>query len=182
MPIIIPYLFFCFTLPLFKFGKIKKSKGSKIYITKDLIHSDYVFNSKDMKDLFDCDKKYLKVGWGDRKIFLETKNWNNLRLKDLIFAFFGINKTVLRTECLENLPKCKFIELDVEQLKIIKKHIKDSYNKNLIKKNKNHYPYGNYYESDLNYNCVNTCNNWINQGLRKAKITNRIWCPLSYWL
>ena len=77
-PLLIPYLILCFTLPLIKFGKIKKGKGIKVYIAKDLIHSDFIFLSKDVEDLFPCDKKYIKIGWGDRKIFLETKTWNDL--------------------------------------------------------------------------------------------------------
>ena len=96
LPLFLIYLILCFTLPLFKIGEVKKEKGKKIYITKDLIHADYVFLSKDIKDLFPSEKKYVKVGWGDRKIFLETKSWNELKLIDFMMAFFGLNKTVLR--------------------------------------------------------------------------------------
>lgn len=182
LPVFIPYLILCFTFPLIKFGKIKKSKGLKIYICKDAIHSDFIFCAKDVKDLFNTNKKYIKIGWGDRKIFLETQNWNNLKLKDLFFAFFGLNESVLRIEKLDELNNCKAIEIDENQLEIIKEYIKKSHNNRLINKKENYYQNGDYYESDLNYNCINTCNNWVNKALRKAKISNRIWCPVSYWL
>ena len=181
-PLLIPYLILCFILPLIKFGKIKKGKGVKIYIAKDLIHSDFIFLSKDVEDLFPTDKKYIKIGWGDRKIFLETKTWNDLKIKDFIFAFFGLNHTVLRTEFLENLPKCKSIEISIEQLEIIKNYIKKSYNGKIIQKKESYYQNGDYYESNLNYNCILTCNNWINQALRNAKISNIFWCPITYWI
>ena len=181
-PLFIIYLILCFTFPLIKFGKIKKGKGVKIYIVKDLIHADFIFLSKDVEDVFSTDKKYIKIGWGDRKIFLETKTWNDLKLINLLCAFLGLNKTVLRTECLENLPKCKSIDISTEQLEIIKNYIKKSHNGKIIQKKENYYQKGDYYESNLNYNCVYTCNNWINQALRKAEISNKIWCPITYWI
>ena len=182
-PIFLIYLILCFTLPLLKVGEIKKGKGNKIYITKDLIHADYVFFSKDVKDLFPSDKKYVKVGWGDRKIFLETKSWNELKLIDFMMAFFGLNKTVLRIEYLDDLPfDSKPLEINERQLNVIKIHIKNSYNGKLIEKQKEYYQIGDYYESNLKYNCFTNCNNWVNYGLRLAQVTNRIWCPITYWL
>jgi|688.fasta_scaffold300772_4 uncharacterized protein (TIGR02117 family) len=183
IPLFLLYLIVCFLFPIIKFGKIKKEKGSKIYICKDPIHSDYVFRTKDVLDMFLTKKNYVKIGWGDRKIFLETQSWNKVKIQDIIGAFFGLNKTVLRVEFLDNIPE-KSIEINLskEQLEIIKNHIGNSYNKKLIKKKKEYYQIGDFYESDLKYSCINTCNNWVNQGLKKAKITNRIWCPLSFWI
>lgn len=183
LPLFLVYLFLCFTLPLIKIGFIVKGKGINVYISKDTVHADYVFESKDIKDLFFTDKKYVKIGWGDRKIFLETKSWNDLKLIDFMTAFFGINKTVLRVEFLDDLPtNSKSIEINERQLNVIRTHIKDSYNKKLIKKKKEYYQVGDYYESNLRYNCITNCNNWINYGLRLAQVTNRIWCPITYWL
>jgi uncharacterized protein (TIGR02117 family) len=183
LPIFIIYLLLCFTLPFVKIGPVSKCKGVDLYIAKDSIHADYVFLSKDIKDLFTTDKKYVKVGWGDRKIFLETKNWNELKLIDFMMAFFGLNKTVLRVEFLDNIPvNSKNLEINERQLEVIKIHIKDSHNGKLIKKKKEYYQIGDYYESNLKYNCFTNCNNWINYGLRLAQVTNRIWCPITYWL
>lgn len=182
-PLFLIYLIFCFTLPLLKIGPVSKSKGINIYIVKDLIHADYVFESKDIKNLFLTDKRYVKVGWGDRKIFLETKSWKELKLIDFMMAFFGLNKTVLRVEYLEDLPtSSKCLEINERQLEVIKIHIKDSYNGKLIKKKKQYYQIGDYYESNLRYNCFTNCNNWVNYGLRLAQVNNRIWCPITYWL
>jgi len=181
-PIFLLYFILCFFLPLIKFGKIKKSKGVKIYIVKDAIHSDYLFESE-LKDFFPSDKKYTKVGWGDKKIFLETQSWKDLKAKDFVSAFFGMNNSVLRVQFLDEIPKdSKEIEIDNDQLETIKNYIKRSYNGNLIVKRKEYYQIGDYYESDLNYNCITNCNNWVNVGLRLARVSNRIWCPLSLWV
>ncbi len=182
-PLFLIYIILCFTLPLLKIGYVKKGKGINFYIAKDSIHADYVFLAKDIKDLFVTNKNYVKVGWGDRKIFLETKSWNKLKLIDFMMAFFGLNKTVLRVEYLDELPlNYKPIEINNRQLDVIKIHIKDSHNGKLIKKKKEYYQIGDYYESNLKYNCFTNCNNWVNYGLRLAQVNNRIWCPITYWL
>lgn len=183
LPLFLIYFALCLIVPLVRLGEIKKGKGKKLYICKDLIHSDYIFESKDLKDLFEPQKKFIKVGWGDRKIFLETKTWSDLKLVDFIFAFFGLNKTVLRTEYLDQLPNNhKEIDIDERQLSVLIVHISESFNRVLIVKKESDYQYGDYYESSLRYNCIKNCNNWTNYGLYMARITNRIWCPLSFWI
>lgn len=182
-PFFIIYLVLCFTIPLIKVGKIKKGKEIKIYIVKDLIHSDFIFEKKHIKDVFKTEKNYLKTGWGDRKIFLETRSWANLKLSDFLKAFWGLNQTVLRTEEMDLLPeRMKIIHIDHDQLEKIKQYIKKSYKNELIEKKPEYYQVGNYYESDLKYNCITNCNNWVNSALRTAKISNRIWCPITYWI
>lgn len=183
LPLFLFYLILSFIIPIIRLGKIQKEKGAVMYIAKDMIHADYIFLSKDIKNMFRSNKKYVKVGWGDRKIFLETKSWNEVKIHNIIKAFFGLNETVLRVEFLGRLPKnYTKIEISKKQLEIIKMHIENSYNKKKIRKKKEYYQNGDFYESNLKYNCITNCNNWINIGLRLAKISNKIWCPLTFWL
>lgn len=183
MPIFFIYLILCFIIPIVKIGKVIEGKGKKLYIFKDPIHSDYIFESRDLEDIFEVKDKFIKVGWGDRKIFLETQKWSDLKIIDFICAFFGLNKTVLRTQFLDKLPEgIKEFDIDERQLKIIKIHICESFNYKLINKRKSDYQLGDYYESNLRYNCIKNCNNWVNYGLYLARVTNRIWCPLSFWI
>lgn len=183
LPIFLIYILICLFSPIIvRFRKIKSGK-EKIYIVKDLIHSDYVFTAEQVSDLFEKKSKFLKVGWGDRKIFLETKRWSNLKIEDFIKAFFGLNKTVLRIENLEYLPKnCKIIMINEQQLKTIKEHIKKSFSGLPIKKSSSDHEVGEYYESKLQYNCLTNCNNWVNYGLLISEASNKVWCPLSIFL
>lgn len=185
-PIFLIYGAFCLVLPLVKFGKINKKTGkSKVFIIKDKIHSDYVFESKHWKNVFKTNKKYVSIGWGDRSIFLETQKWENLKIENFIKAFFGLNKTVLRIDFFDEFPKNKTLKtfiVNKKQLNILKKHVIGSYNKQKIKKESWHYQIGDFYESNLTYNCITNCNNWINNGLRKCGLSNTIWCPLSFWV
>jgi hypothetical protein len=181
-PIILLYSFFCFTLPFIRIGEIKKGKGVDLFVCRDLIHSDFVFKSSLWSEVFEPKDEYIKIGWGDRKIFLETKVWANLRAFDVMKAFVGINKTVLRVEFLDSVPEnCVKMEIDDCQLEVIKIHVNQSFSGKLIKKQSWHCESGDFYESKLRYNCITNCNNWVNRALFVCRATNRIWCPLSLY-
>lgn len=183
IPIFFLYFLICLIFPWIKIGNIKTGGKITIYIVKDNIHSDYIFESKFFKDVFKSKKRFIKIGWGDRKMFLETKTWNDLKIKDFLFAFFGLNESVLKVEFLEKLPnKIKKIKINQQQLDIIKIHILNSFENEIIKKIPGYVESGDFYQSNLQYNCITNCNNWINTGLVKAKISNRLWCPLSLYL
>lgn len=183
LPLFLIYFLSCFIFPLIKFGKIKTGGGISIYIIKDSIHADYLIDSCLVREIFPTDKKFTKIGWGDRKIFLETKSWGQLKIKDFLYAFFGLNEAVVRVEFLEEKPK-KFRKIIINecQLKIIKEHIIQSFKNEIIEKKPEYYQMGDFYKSNLNYNCITNCNNWVNLGLKKSKISNRLWCPISFWL
>lgn len=181
IPIFIVYVILCFIVPMIRIGKIRSGKGTKIWIAKDAIHSDYIFDSELWRDVFSPRGKYIKIGWGDRKIFLETKEWKELKIDDFIGAFWGLNGTVLRVDFTEVHPHEEF-EVGPDQFNILKNHVLDSFKGEPIVKRPEYYQKGDFYESDLKYNCIETCNNWVNRGLVKAQISNRIWCPLSFWL
>jgi uncharacterized protein (TIGR02117 family) len=183
LPLFAIYATLCFTVPLLRFGDIKNGKGIKLYISKDMIHSDYLFESSLWKNEFETKGKYIKIGWGDRKIFLETKEWGSLKILDFLFAFFGLNKTVLRVDFLDDIPQGSTeINIDELQLEVLKTYVKDSHNGRIIQKKPHYYQKGDFYESNLRYNCITNCNNWVNRGLYLSRATNRIWCPISFWL
>lgn len=182
-PLFLTYLLLCFIVPIVKFGKRENIKtGKTFYVIKDNIHADYLFLSEDL-DIFKTKKKYTIIGWGDRKIFLETQSWSGLKLEDFLKAFYGLNKTVLRVEFTNKIPKNKIVkEFKTKNLDKLIHHIKNSFINKKIRKKKEYYQKGEFYESNLNYNCFTNCNNWVNWGLRKCSSSNRIWCPLSFWI
>lgn len=183
LPIFFFYVILCAVFSQIKIGEIKHGKGCYFYIARDAIHADYVFESKVFEDVFVPRSKFIKIGWGDRKIFLETRTWAELKVEHFLTAFFGINKTVLRIEFIDEVPaNSKFLEADERQIFVIKKHILDSFYGEEINKKPEYYQKGIYYNSNLRYNCFTNCNNWINRGLFFARLTNRIWCPVSLWL
>lgn len=152
-----------------------------MHVVGDLIHSDYLFEASDMPE-FGASEGYVKVGWGDRRIFLETRTWGELRTIDFLRAFFGLNPTVLRVEFLEGVPLgARRVEMGRDQLEVLKAHVRASFRGSPIERRPCDYQGGVFYESGLGYNCVTNCNNWVGRGLRLAGVTNGLWTPLSLW-
>jgi hypothetical protein len=165
-----------------RFGRVEKGEGRTVWIVGDMVHSDYLFRSEDFPE-FGGGKDYVKVGWGDRRIFLETRTWGDLRLQDFLKAFFGLNPTVLRVESLEAVPGgAKGLEMGEEQFGAVRAHVMGSFFGPPIVRGPEDYQGGVFYESGLRYNCVTNCNNWVNWGLYRAGVTNRVWRPLSLWV
>lgn len=182
-PLVLIYFVFCLIFSQIRIGKPELGKGFAFYISRDAIHADYVFDSRFFKDVFPPKGKFIKIGWGDKKIFLETKAWSELKIQSALSAFFGINKTVLRVEFLNEIPPgCKIIHANERQMQVLKIHILESFHGEEIRKRPEHHQKGEYYNSDLRYNCITNCNNWVNRGMFLAKLTNRVWCPISLWL
>lgn len=182
LPLFLLYFVLCLLSPLMRFGVVRKGRGSVVYVVGDMIHSDYLFESAEFPEL-QSEKKYMKVGWGDRRIFLETRTWGELRLVDFLRAFFGLNPTVLRVEFLDGAPAgARMIEMGRDQMEILKAHVRVSFHGPPIERRPCDYQGGVFYESGLRYNCFTNCNNWVNRGLWLAGLTNRFWDPLSLWL
>lgn len=182
-PIFLIYVTLGLLSTLLRFGKVVKGCDCKVALVKDFIHCDYVFASEDVKDLFPTNSKFVKVGWGDRKIFLETRSWSDLKALDFLKAFFGMNPTVLRVDYLNEIPHPnKSIDLNTSQMNLLTNHIRKSFYGDPIKKETNYYNKGEYYNSKLQYSCITNCNNWINRGLYLSKATNKVWCPFSFML
>ena len=181
-PVFLIYAVMCATLPMIRLGATR-SGGIRMHVAKDAIHSDYLFESELWSDMFEPRGKYVKIGWGDRRIFLETKSWSDFKVSDFLSAFFGLNGTVLRVDFLEEVPEgSSAIDINQGQLECLKKYVGQSHKGCPIAKESHHYPHGDYYQSDLKYNCITNCNNWVNRGLYLAGATNRLWCPVSFWL
>lgn len=182
LPILIIYAFICLLSPILIIGCRKEGCEEEIFIVRDWVHSDYLFKSEQVKDLFPTKMNFVKVGWGDRRIFLELQSWSQLSIQDFLSAFFGMNDSVLRVEYMDEAPKgIKRLKVYRWQIDVIKKHINNSFSGAPIKKDPTYYQKGEYFNSSLNYNCITNCNNWVNRGLFISRVTNRIWSPLSFF-
>lgn len=166
-----------------RFGKVSRKGPIRCFIKRDMIHADYVFESSLWSDLFPAKGRFVKIGWGDKKIFLETATWGDLKIKDFMRAFFGMNDSVLKVDFTDEVDEgLRFFDMEEDQLEAIRCHVMESTNRVVIEKSAGDYEFGDFYESDLRYNCITNCNNWIGRGLRKARLSNGFWFPLPLWI
>jgi uncharacterized protein (TIGR02117 family) len=170
-----------------------------IYLKSDGVHTDFVLpvktKSVDWSTIFlrsdtksnDSSKNHISIGWGDQGFFLNTPQWSDLTFKTAFNAAFYRGKSAIHI----NYINIKDINTDFRELKISKHNYQKliSYIQNsLVKKeernyscikNRGYWETDAFYESKGSYGLFNTCNSWINEGLKVAELKACLWTPLN---
>ncbi len=172
--------------------ELKEDKDITIYLSTNGVHVDYVFKKDDLDSSFLMkiqkleDSPYAAFGWGDKLFYLETPNWKDLKLKNGFKALFLNTPTAMHvTEYPKQRSKWYPVVISKNQLSIIMQHIIQSFDKDaegdfvrLV--SPGYTKYDAFYEANNSYNCIHTCNEWVNRGLRKASIKTSIWAPFDW--
>ena len=167
--------------------QIKKEKN--VYIIYDNVHSDIVFNIKNISDkwiknlpiLKNKKKGYIAFGWGDKETYLNTPTWNKIKISTSFKALFINTPSLMHITYYPSI-NCfigvKPIKVSNNQSKKIKKSIFKSFN--FKEKFYKGYGYNDlFYDSPYKYNFIYTCNTWTGDILRDANILMSYWTPFS---
>lgn len=181
--------------------KYKNTKdGIPIYIASNGIHTDFIlpmvhdlknwWELLDSKDFGD-DKsalKYVAFGWGDRGFYLDLPSWDDMTLKAAVNAVILPGPSLMHVKTYTKLQKYT----DFECLYLNKKQYRDLCNyivfyfemKNgqveIVNPRPGNYEANeNFYYAKDAYHAINTCNYWVNRGLRKIGIRTCVWSPLD---
>jgi len=170
-----------------------------IYMKSDGIHTDYVFpvytksfnwtkiissNNTRGKDSMN---NFVSIGWGDQGFFLNTPQWSDVKASTVFYACFYLGKSALHTNYLNELDfNYKHVKLIIssKQYFILCKHIIHSLKKDHKSgyrciQNRGYWDTDSFYETNGSYGLFNTCNTWINTGLKKAKLPACLWTPMN---
>jgi uncharacterized protein (TIGR02117 family) len=190
--IILLYLIVAFLLSFIskKPESISCEKKETIYLLSNGVHLDIILERNQLKEDFwqelkiPTKVKYVAFGWGDKGFYLNTKTWNDLKASTLINALFLKSGTAMHvTNYYKEHDEFISISLCPAQLMALKTHIETSFQKNdqqkLTKVGKGYYWNDTFYEAKGSYNAIKTCNEWVNQGLKKANIQTSIWSPFD---
>ncbi len=134
------------------------------------------------------DSPYVAVGWGNRKFFLETPTWGDLKVANVIGALFWPSESVLHVEYLprsaaDYLPRSVLITK--EQYRDLVRFVEGSLadcDEEGCALTASPVTYGaadRFYTSTGRYHCFNTCNQWTGRGLARAGVPVGIWTPLK---
>jgi len=162
-----------------------------IYLSTNGIHLDIILQREDLDaDLIRKlggidDAKYIAFGWGDEDFYLNTPTWEDLTAKTLLKAMFYKSNSVMHVTKYYR-KRSGFIALKIckSQQQALMNFIQASFEKN----NENHFikienagysKQDNFYKAIGSYTCFNTCNEWVNKGLKKAAIKTSIWSPFD---
>ncbi|MBB6237729.1 uncharacterized protein (TIGR02117 family) [Pedobacter sp. AK013] len=127
---------------------------------------------------------YLAMGWGDKKFYLETPEFSDLKLSNGLRAISGLSTSAMHTTYYKNIPEdanCKKIIISKAQYLQLIDYILNSFKKDkaghLINvKSKVHYDVGDaFYEARGSYSIFKTCNTWANGALKACGQRSCLW-------
>jgi len=191
--VILLYFLFAFLLSIIPINSWKQSdepKTETIYLTTNGIHLDFVFKRKDVEKYhaaLDIEPKhqFIAIGWGDEGFYLNTKTWGDLEYRTLVNALFLKSEAAMHVTRYQNLSNNAVeLQLSKVQLEQIIDYSISSFDKNLENNFEKipdaaYFDNDNFYKAKGSYNCIKTCNEWINIGLKKANVKTSIWSPFD---
>ena len=162
-----------------------------IYFSTNGVHLDIIFPkdaiAPELIDQLSIPNsiEYIAFGWGDRGFYLETPNWSDIKVSTVLNAMFLKSPTVMHVthyryqrNSWEAIHLC---DLQIEDwMEFINLAFEWDDKGNLIPLTEGGYGSNDFfYEATGNYSLIYTCNNWINQGLKRSKVKTARWSPFD---
>ncbi|CAA6815923.1 MAG: Unknown protein [uncultured Sulfurovum sp.] len=159
----------------------------KVYILHNDLHSDIVFNIKELNiSKFEKFKNkkfgYLSFGWGDKETYLNTLDIKDIKISTTLKALLINSPSLMHVSYLKDIhlyKNVKTIRLSKAQQKVLKKSILNTFNFQGT-------TYKGYAQEDIfytakgKYNLIDTCNTWTGDKLREVNVSMSHWTPFSW--
>ncbi len=165
-----------------------------IYLVTNGIHLEIIIPKSDLYPTIIDDLKYndqelyFSFGWGDKNFYVETPTWADLTFINGFRALFVNTSALLHVTRYPDVHN-DWVEIKVnaDQLRKLNVYIQkafqlDSNNKKNLLPDLGYYKNDDFYEATGNYTCFNTCNSWINTGLKQSNIKACLWTPYDFRL
>ncbi|WP_316843244.1 TIGR02117 family protein [Pedobacter psychrodurus] len=167
-----------------------------IYIMTNGVHTDIVVPAvsdeinwtKEItyKNTLEADStyQYLAMGWGDKKFYLETPEFSDLKLSNGLRAISGLSTSAMHTTYYKNIQEdanCRKIMISKTQYQQLIRYILNSFKKDVAEhlitvKSNIHYDIGDaFYEAKGSYSIFKTCNTWANAALKSCGQRSCLW-------
>ena len=177
-------------------GTSANSKDIEIFIITNGIHTDIVLPaSNELQDWTreikysntlstDSSYKYLAFGWGDKKFYLETPKFSDLKISTGLRAISGLSNSAMHTTYYRSIIEdqdCKKLYLSKKQYQDLVRYISASFTKDINEhfiriQTSIHYDNADaFYEAIGSYSIFKTCNTWANNGLKASKQKACLW-------
>lgn len=172
------------------------AKEVAIYIMTNGVHTDIVVPavSEEMnwtKEIryqntleADTSYQYLAMGWGDKKFYLETPEFSDLKLSNGLRAISGLSTSAMHTTYYKNIREdanCIKIMISKTQYQQLIHYTLNSFQKDeaghvIPVKSNIHYDIGDaFYEANGSYSIFKTCNTWANAALKSCGQRSCLW-------
>jgi uncharacterized protein (TIGR02117 family) len=128
---------------------------------------------------------YLAFGWGDKEFYINTPQWEDLKLSVAFRALFTNSESAMHVVWIRSRHhQWTAVTLCNEQLGLLNEYIHGTFKKGPggeIQKIEAA-GYGDrdkFYQANGSFNGIQTCNNWVNKALKQAGVRTSIWSPFD---
>jgi len=131
---------------------------------------------------------YISFSWGDRRFFLETPGWPDLKPWVAISAAFWPTPTAMHVAYIPAKPALnkhqRHLLISLEQYQQLILYIEGSFQQRQkqfeLIAGAGYSGSDNFYEAKGKYNILKNCNSWVNNGLKVMGAEAAIWAPLPF--
>ncbi len=130
---------------------------------------------------------HVAIGWGDKRFFIETPTWADLKGANVARALLGVSTACLHVSFTHQDhfgKEVRSVTISVAQYERLVSHVESSFR---LDANGKKLPipdaaYGRqdaFFEAHGTYHCLNTCNSWVGKAIRVAGVRTAWMTPLS---
>ena len=164
----------------------------EVFVTTNGIHLAIILPTRLMDERFRTElntpsgTKFISFGWGDKEFYLNTPEWNDLKLRTAVRALFVKSETALHvTNYFESKASWRSVEVCPSQVESLNQFIRNSFKTTADSmlaeiEGAGYGENDKFYEAVGSYTCIYTCNNWVNEGLKRSKIKTSLWSPFDH--
>lgn len=164
----------------------------ELYLFSSAIHTDIIVPVAVMEDTLiqklqlPATVQYVAFGYGDRKFYLETPTWDDLKMSVAIRALLLPSESIMH---LLYYPRkqvgWKRLGLCDTQYRNLLGYIlsgfkTDSQGQYIEIPSSGYSKNDKFYQANGHFSILNTCNNWVNTGLKKAQVKTSLWSPFVF--
>jgi uncharacterized protein (TIGR02117 family) len=165
--------------------------GVRVWLIDNGIHTDLVLPADAWRDLARpadlADPRYARwgwvaIGWGDRRFYLETPEWQDVRPATVVEAAIGSDRTVLH---MAYIPEpalgshARAIMLRPEEYRRLAAFVRTSFRveQGGLRHWRGYDAFDAFYDARGHYDAIHTCNAWVGDALRASGVRVGWWTP-----
>lgn len=163
-----------------------------IYLVENSIHLELIFSVEQLSDSLvqkigrKTDKNYFSFGWGDENFYLNTPEWSDLTISTAAKAMLWKSSSLIHVSQFEK-KKDRWIKIPVTKaqkndlFKFIELSFQTESNGAFkVLEGKGYWEHDDFFRSNQSYHCFYTCNSWVNEAFKTAKMPASLWTPFSF--
>lgn len=132
--------------------------------------------------------EWVAIGWGDRRFYLETPTFADLKASTAIAALSGVGSTALHVTWLDFGPysaeNARSFVLREAQYLALCEYVRSSFARDGAQlprriEHAGYTAFDHFYEAVGSYSAIHTCNEWTGAGLRRVGVRTAVWTPFA---